>query len=137
MAICSDGIGQSGYAVEESRAGRGNSPEAGDGRASLPATIYFAAEMTHEITDITIIDGGPTRLFATIHAGMRGATDQTVDALPKRGGQLTALYPEKYIFDDGGYTKMLAKNLVNPLVEQASQFHYRSHLNQNVTALER
>ena len=93
--------------------------------------------MTHEITDITIIGGGPTGLFASFYTGMRGATAQIVDALPQLGGQLTALYPEKYIFDVGGFAKILAKDLVNALVEQASQFHFKSHLNQNVTALER
>jgi len=93
--------------------------------------------MTHEITDITVIGGGPTGLFASFYAGMRGATAQIVDALPQLGGQLTALYPEKYIFDVGGYSKILAKDLVNALVEQAAQFKFKSHLNQNVTALER
>lgn len=93
--------------------------------------------MTHEIRDITIIGGGPTGLFAAFYTGMRGATAQIVDALPQLGGQLTALYPEKYIFDVGGFAKILAKDLVNALVEQAAQFHFKSHLNQNVTALER
>src|SRR5437870_5306565 len=93
--------------------------------------------MIHEITDITIIGGGPTGLFAAFYTGMRGATAQIVDALPQLGGQLTALYPEKYIFDVGGFAKVLAKDLVNALVEQAAQFHFKSHLNQNVTALER
>jgi thioredoxin reductase len=93
--------------------------------------------MTHEITDITIIGGGPTGIFASFYAGMRGAKAQIVDALPELGGQLTALYPEKYIFDVGGFSKILAKDLVKALVEQASQFHFKAHLNQNVTALER
>ena len=93
--------------------------------------------MTHEIRDITVIGGGPTGLFASFYAGMRGATSRIVDALPQLGGQLTALYPEKYIFDVGGYSKILAKDLVNALVQQASQFNFQSHLNQNVTALER
>jgi len=93
--------------------------------------------MTHEIPDITIIGGGPTGLFAAFYTGMRGATAQIVDALPQLGGQLTALYPEKYIFDVGGFSKILAKDLVNALVEQAAQFNFKSHLNQNVTALER
>jgi ferredoxin/flavodoxin---NADP+ reductase len=93
--------------------------------------------MTHPITDITIIGGGPTGLFASFYAGMRGATAQIVDALPELGGQLTALYPEKYIFDVGGFTKILAKDMVKALREQADQFHFKSHLNQNVTALER
>jgi ferredoxin/flavodoxin---NADP+ reductase len=93
--------------------------------------------MTHRITDITIIGGGPTGLFASFYAGMRGATAQIVDALPELGGQLIALYPEKYIFDVGGYSKILAKDLVKALREQAEQFHFEAHLNQNVTALER
>jgi len=92
--------------------------------------------MTHPITDITIIGGGPTGLFASFYSGMRGATAQIVDALPQLGGQLTALYPEKYIFDVAGFTKVLAKDMVRDLVDQASQFKLNAHLNQNVTALE-
>ncbi len=93
-------------------------------------------EMTHPITDITIIGGGPTGLFASFYTGMRGATAQIVDALPQLGGQVTALYPEKFIFDVGGFAKVLAKDLVKELVEQAAQFKLQAHLNQNVTALE-
>ncbi len=93
--------------------------------------------MTHPITDITIIGGGPTGLFASFYTGMRGAMAQIVDALPELGGQLTALYPEKYIFDVGGFAKILAKDLVKALKEQVEQFHHKAHLNQNVTALER
>jgi len=93
--------------------------------------------MSHDITDITIIGGGPTGLFASFYTGMRGATAQIVDALPELGGQLTALYPEKYIFDVGGFAKILAKDLVRALKEQVDQFHHKAHLNQNVVALER
>src|SRR6185312_2050399 len=99
--------------------------------------VYFALRMTHDITDITIIGGGPTGLFASFYTGMRGATAQIVDALPQLGGQLTALYPEKYIFDVGGFAKILAKDLVKALKEQVDQFHHKAHLNQNVVALER
>lgn len=81
---------------------------------------------THPPTDITIIGGGPTGLFALFYAGMRGATARIVDALPELGGQLTALYPEKYIFDVAGYPKVLAKDLVRALTEQAAQFHQES-----------
>ncbi len=92
--------------------------------------------MTHPTVDITIIGGGPTGIFASFYAGMRGATAQIVDALPQLGGQLTALYPEKFIFDVGGFARILAKDLVKELVEQASQFNLTPHLNQNVIALE-
>src|ERR687884_2376403 len=92
--------------------------------------------MQHELTDITIIGGGPTGLFAAFYAGMRGATARIVDALPQLGGQLTALYPEKYIFDVAGFPQILAKDLVKQLAEQASRWHFSTHLNQRVTGLE-
>lgn len=92
--------------------------------------------MNHEITDITIIGGGPTGIFAQFYGGMRGATTQIVDALPELGGQLTALYPEKYIFDVAGFPKVLAKDLVKSLADQTAQFNPKVHLNQNVTGLE-
>ena len=90
----------------------------------------------HEIKDITIIGGGPTGLFASFYAGMRGATAQIVDTLPQMGGQLTALYPEKYIFDVAGFPKVLAKDLVKDLEAQAAQFNFESFLGQHVMGLE-
>src|SRR3954462_15385782 len=92
--------------------------------------------MSHEIRDITIIGGGPTGIFALFYAGMRKATAQIVDALPELGGQLTALYPEKYIFDVAGFPKVLAKDLVKSLAEQAAQFNQPIHLGQRVIGLE-
>ena len=91
---------------------------------------------THEIKDITIIGAGPAGLFALFYAGMREVSAQIVDALPEAGGQLTALYPEKDIFDVAGFPKVLAKDLVRSLVEQAGQFHEPIHLGHRVVALE-
>jgi ferredoxin/flavodoxin---NADP+ reductase len=91
----------------------------------------------HDPIDITIIGGGPTGLFALFYAGMRGVKAQIVDALPQLGGQLTALYPEKYIFDVGGFPKVLAKDFVRALTEQALQFNARAHLNETIMGLER
>ena len=36
---------------------------------------------THPLTDITIIGGGPTGLFALFYAGMRGASARTIDKM--------------------------------------------------------
>src|SRR5690606_34512339 len=91
---------------------------------------------THEIRDITIIGGGPTGLFGQFYAGMRGATSQIVDALPQLGGQLTALYPEKDIFDVAGFPQVPAKELVRQLAAQAARWEQPVHLNQRVTGLE-
>ena len=98
--------------------------------------VNFAA-MEHEIKDVTILGAGPTGLFASFYCGMRGASAQVVDALSATGGQLTALYPEKYIFDVAGFPRVLAKDLVRSLEEQAAQFKAPIHLDQHVTALER
>ena len=92
--------------------------------------------MLHEPTDLTIIGGGPTGLFAAFYAGMRGVTSRIVDALPELGGQLVALYPEKFIFDVAGFPKILAKDLVRNLAEQAMRFEPDIRLNQRVAALE-
>jgi thioredoxin reductase (NADPH) len=72
--------------------------------------------------DITIIGGGPTGLFAAFYAGMRGASVRIIDSLPELGGQLMALYPEKYIYDVGGFPKVLARDLSQNLIQQAMQF---------------
>jgi thioredoxin reductase (NADPH) len=90
----------------------------------------------HDPKDITIIGAGPTGIFGLFYAGMRGATAQVVDALSEPGGQLTALYPEKYIFDVAGFPKVLAKDLVRSMVEQARQFNQPMHLGQRITGLE-
>ncbi len=103
---------------------------------STPHAAEPRAQAEHEAVDITIIGGGPTGLFAMFYAGMRGATARIVDALPQVGGQLTALYPEKYIFDVAGYPKVLAKDLVHALASQANQFGHPTYLNQRVNALE-
>jgi thioredoxin reductase (NADPH) len=93
--------------------------------------------MPHDIRDITIIGGGPTGLFALFYAGMRQVSAQIVDALPEVGGQLAALYPEKFIFDVAGFPQILARDLVRALVEQNKRFGGDVHLGQRVTALEK
>jgi ferredoxin/flavodoxin---NADP+ reductase len=92
--------------------------------------------MIHELRDITIIGAGPCGLFGLFYAGMRGVSAQIVDALPEPGGQLMALYPEKFIFDVAGFPKVLAKDLVKQLVEQEKQFGQPVHLNQKIVRLE-
>src|ERR1051326_947572 len=89
-----------------------------------------------EAKDIIIIGAGPTGLFAAFYAGMRGASHRLIDNLDQVGGQLTALYPEKYIFDVAGFPQVLAKDLVKALAEQAARWSFPSHLNQRVQGLE-
>jgi thioredoxin reductase len=75
-----------------------------------------------DLFDITIIGGGPTGLFGSFYAGLRGLKVKVIDVLPELGGQLTALYPEKYVYDVAGHPKILAKDLAKNLAVQAQLF---------------
>jgi thioredoxin reductase len=90
----------------------------------------------HQVFDITIIGGGPTGLFAAFYAGMRQMSTKVIDGLEELGGQLTALYPEKYIYDMPGFPQVLAKDLVAAQVEQGLQFGAEACLGQKIVTLE-
>ena len=82
-----------------------------------------------EIRDITVIGAGPVGLSAAFWAGMREASSRIIDSLPELGGQLTTLYPEKWIFDVPGHPKILAKDLVELHRQQTlEQFDVPVHL---------
>ena len=59
--------------------------------------------------DIIIIGAGPAGLFAIFEAGMLGLKSAVVDSLESIGGQCSALYPEKPIYDIPAYPKILAQ----------------------------
>lgn len=87
--------------------------------------------------DINVIGGGPTGLFAAFYAGMRGASVRIIDSLPELGGQLMALYPEKYIYDVGGFPQITGKALAENLIEQGTQFDPEIRLEEQVQELVR
>jgi thioredoxin reductase len=84
----------------------------GNGHTADPA-------LDGDIRDITVIGAGPVGLITAFWAGMREASVRVLDSLPDIGGQLTTLYPEKWIFDVPGFTRVLAKDLVEELRRQS------------------
>jgi thioredoxin reductase (NADPH) len=78
--------------------------------------------------DVAIIGAGPTGLFAAYYAGFRGLSTAVIDALPEPGGQITAMYPEKLIFDVAGFPAIRGRELVANLVAQADSFSPAYHL---------
>lgn len=94
-----------------------------------------AEDANGKLFDVTIIGAGPTGLFGAFYAGMRNMSVKIVDALPEAGGQLAALYPEKYIYDAPGFPKVVAKDLVKMLVEQAIQWKPAMCLGERVQTL--
>ncbi len=87
------------------------------------------------IVDIAVIGGGPAGLFAAFYAGMRQASCKIIESMPQLGGQLAALYPEKYIYDVAGFPKVRAQELVDNLLEQMSRFPIERCLEEKVVRL--
>jgi len=73
--------------------------------------------------DVAIIGAGPTGLFAAYYAGFRGLSVAVIDVLPEPGGQVTAMYPEKMIYDVAGFPSIKGRDLVANLVTQAASFN--------------
>jgi len=90
-----------------------------------------------KVFDITIIGGGPVGLFTAFYGGMRQASVKIIESLPQLGGQLSALYPEKYIYDVAGFPKIRAQELINNLKEQMAKFEPTIALEQSVEKLEK
>jgi thioredoxin reductase (NADPH) len=86
-------------------------------------------------TDLLIIGAGPSGLYATYYAGFRGLRVALVDSLPELGGQVTAMYPEKLIFDVAGFPSIKGRDLVAGLVEQAASAHPDYFLDRTATGL--
>jgi thioredoxin reductase len=72
--------------------------------------------------DMAIVGAGPTGLFAAYYAGFRGLSSAVIDALPEPGGQVTAMYPEKEIYDVAGFPAIRGRDLIENLVAQAAPF---------------
>ncbi|MFD6442684.1 NAD(P)/FAD-dependent oxidoreductase, partial [Peribacillus sp. NPDC060186] len=89
------------------------------------------------IVDVTIIGGGPVGLFTAFYGGMRQMSVKIIESLPQLGGQLSALYPEKYIYDVAGFPKVRAQELVNNLKEQMKAFKQEVCLEQAVETIEK
>lgn len=86
-------------------------------------------------TDVAVIGAGPVGLFAVFECGMLGFRCHVIDTLPEIGGQCTALYPEKPIYDIPGHPGILAGTLIEQLEKQAESFKPVYHLGQQVVSL--
>ena len=73
-------------------------------------------------TDIIIIGAGPVGLFAVFEAGLMKLKCHVIDAIPIPGGQLSEIYPKKPIYDIPGFPSILAGELIDNLMKQASPF---------------
>jgi thioredoxin reductase len=87
--------------------------------------------------DLLIVGAGPVGLYAAYYAGFRGLSTVLVDSLPETGGQVTAMYPEKPIYDIAGFPAVKGRDLVAGLMEQVARFTPAFLLGERAQTLER
>jgi len=90
---------------------------------------------SEQIVDITIIGGGPTGLAAAYYGGHRDASVRIMESLEQLGGQVSAVYPEKHIFDVAGYPKVNGQELIDRLTDQAMQYEPEVRLGEVVETI--
>lgn len=88
-----------------------------------------------DMYDVTVIGAGPVGLYAAYYAGLRDCRTKILETYPEVGGRLISMYPEKEIFDVAGHTKILARDLIAQLTEQAMQYNPIVVPNERVTGL--
>ena len=86
-------------------------------------------------TDVLIIGAGPVGLFQIFQLGLHEIKAHVVDSLPLIGGQCSALYPDKFIYDVPGIPKITGKDLIDQLELQIDPMKPSFHLKQTVQSL--
>jgi ferredoxin/flavodoxin---NADP+ reductase len=89
------------------------------------------------VVDIAILGAGPTGLAAAYYAGHRDASVRIIESLEQLGGQVAAVYPEKFVYDVAGHPKVLGQKLVDLCAEQGLQWGADVRLGEEVQTLER
>ena len=87
-------------------------------------------------TDVAIIGAGPVGMFAAFELGMLKLRCVLIDALGALGGQCTALYPEKPIYDIPAHPAIAAAELIAQLEKQIAPFSPALLLGRRVERLE-
>ena len=87
--------------------------------------------------DVLIVGAGPVGLFGAYYAGVRTLSTAVLDSLEEPGGQITAMYPEKAIFDVAGFPAIKGRDLVTQLLAQAAPFDPAYLLGHQAVGLER
>jgi thioredoxin reductase len=87
--------------------------------------------------DLMIVGAGPVGLFGAYYAGVRTMSTAVLDSLEEPGGQITAMYPEKAIFDVAGFPAIRGRELIEQLLAQAAPFAPDYLLGHQAVGLER
>ncbi|WP_173917863.1 NAD(P)/FAD-dependent oxidoreductase [Halobacillus sp. Marseille-Q1614] len=87
--------------------------------------------------DLTIIGGGTTGLYAAFYAGMRNMKTKVIEYQPGLGGKVSFFYPEKKIYDVGGFLGVTGEELVHRVEEQAGSIEPEIVTDEKVKSIEK
>jgi len=90
-----------------------------------------------ECYDVLIVGGGPVGLFGAYYAGLRDMKARLIDRRHELGGQLTAIYPEKWVYDIPGIPAIRGKLLFENLLTQIAPYAIPVSLNQEVVLIQK
>lgn len=88
-------------------------------------------------TDAVVVGAGPCGLFAVFQLGLVAIKCHVIDASDEPGGQCSALYPDKPIFDIPGFTRISGSELTGRLLAQIAPFQAAFHQRQRVVSIAR
>ncbi|UHA76174.1 NAD(P)/FAD-dependent oxidoreductase [Paenibacillus sp. 481] len=89
-----------------------------------------------ELYDVTIIGGGPAGMYGAFYSGMRDLKTKVIEAKEELGGRML-IYPEKMIWDVGGFAPIICEQLIKQLDQQARVFDPTLVFGQQIRGLER
>src|ERR1700709_1134569 len=125
-----------GFARGRKRSGACEAPSRGCYAVCAEEKATYRADMTQHIeTDVAIVGAGPVGLFAVFELGMLKLSCVLIDALAEIGGQCTALYPEKPIYDIPAHPAIEAGALITQLERQIAPFSTPRLLGRQVNGL--
>ncbi|MBV9593549.1 MAG: NAD(P)/FAD-dependent oxidoreductase [Actinobacteria bacterium] len=107
------------------------------GSVAAPSIASVTSAAQTKSVDLLIVGAGPVGLFGAYYAGVRTLSTAVLDSLEEPGGQVTAMYPEKAIFDVTGFPAIRGRELIEQLVAQAAPFEPGYLLGQQAIGLER
>lgn len=93
--------------------------------------------MTDTMYDVMVVGAGPVGLFGLYCAGLHHLKTAVIERLSRIGGQLEYLYPEKPIYDVGGFVRVSGRELIERLNAQAFQYPADCFLGQPAAQIRR
>ncbi|NKB83714.1 FAD-dependent oxidoreductase [Brucella grignonensis] len=86
-------------------------------------------------SDIAIIGAGPVALFSVFQLGLFGFKCRLFDSMSRAGGQCTALYADKPIFDIPAFPEIMGDELIDRLLKQIEPYRPDFEFNQLISGI--